>query len=384
MKLKDIVIYIAFLLMLGIAITMSFLRPTFFNHYEETITSNTNDVIDEFIKNHQDTLVEKKIFNNNLLEVVTKDNRYNVTWFNTNGEYLDINSIINNLDSFNNKVNELLYLKYPQFIGDSLISNSNKVYYFKDNELVIYYYDYYIEPNIDEELFLRVNYNEIKDYLNINVDVDSNYNNEMGFVIDNTKKHIALTFDDGPGKYTSTLVNYLNAGFAHATFFMQGSRVSSYKGAVKDVANSGSEIAYHSYQHKYFKNQSASEIKKDLEKSNEALKKITGSTFEIVRPPYGNITDDSKKVLDMPIILWNVDTEDWKNKDSEYLVNYVLENIKDGDIVLFHDIHETSVEAIPNLLKELYVRGYQSVTVTELANIKNKELVSGEIYRSIK
>ena len=86
----------------------------------------------------------------------------------------------------------------------------------------------------------------------------------------------------------------------------------------------------------------------------------------------------------MPIILWNVDTEDWKNKDSEYLVNYVLENIKDGDIVLFHDIHETSVEAIPNLLKELYVRGYQSVTVTELANIKNKELVSGEIYRSIK
>ena len=131
-------------------------------------------------------------------------------------------------------------------------------------------------------------------------------------IIDNTKKYIALTFDDGPGKYTSRLVSYLNDGFAHATFFMQGSRLNSYKDAVKDVASSGSEIAYHSYKHKYFKDQTISEIKSDLDKSNNDLINITGESFKMVRPPYGSINDEIKKVLDMPVILWNVDTGDFR------------------------------------------------------------------------
>ena len=237
-------------------------------------------------------------------------------------------------------------------------------------------------PN--EELLLHVNYNEIKEFLKVDGKFDSTYENENGFVIDPNKKHIAITFDDGPGKYTSRLVGYLNDGFAHATFFMQGKNLNSYKDAVKDVYNSNSEIAYHTYAHKYLTKQTNAEIKSDLEKSNKILSDIVGETFKLIRPPYGSINDDVKKALDMPFILWNIDTEDWKNKDSEYLKNYVLEKITDKDIVLFHDVHETSVEAIPNLLKELYVRGYQVVTVTELANLSGKTLESGVAYRSMK
>ena len=385
MKLKDIVTYITFIIILVIALAMSFYYPEFFNHLESVDTPKNNMVISDYLKDNKDIIVEQKFFGDSILEVLTKDNNYNVVWFNNEtGEFLTIEAFINDTNGFNEKIKELLFLKYPRFIAEALLNNTHNVYYFKDNELVVYYYDYVIDPMPTEELYLRVNYNEIKNYLKIDITLDETYNNENGFIIDNTKKYIALTFDDGPGKYTSKLVGYLNDGFAHATFFMQGSRLNSYKTAVKDVASSGSEIAYHSYKHQYFKNQTMSEIKSDLEKSNKDLNNLIGETFKMVRPPYGSINDEIKKVLDMPIILWNIDTEDWKNKDSSYLVNYVLENVSPGDIILFHDIHETSVEAIPTLLKELYVKGYQVVTVSELAAIYNKELKSRETYRSFK
>ena len=381
--LKDIVTYIAFLIVLTIALSSSFIIPNFYNHFSDNPSSDTK-LIDDYINSNKDYFVEKIVFND-ITEVVTKDSKYNSKWFDTNtGEKLDISSFMCDQEGFTNKVNELLSLKYPRFISEVLSTNSNNVYYFKDNELVIYYYDYVIEPMPNEELLLHVNYNEIKDYLKIETKLDVKYINENGFVIDPNKKHIALTFDDGPGKYTSNLVGYLNDGFAHATFFMQGKNLNSYKEAVIDVNNQGSEVAYHSYAHKYFTKQTVAEIRSDLEKSNNILTSIIGETFKLVRPPYGSISDETKTTLNMPFILWNIDTEDWKNKDSEYLKNYVLEHITENDIILFHDIHETSVEAIPELLKELYVRGYQVVTVSELASINNKTLEAGVAYRSMK
>ena len=380
--LKDVVLYVVFLIIIGIVLFSSFKIPNFFNHFEEDNT--LSKVINEYINDNKDIFVEKIEFEN-MVEVVTKPGNYDVKWFDkTTGEELNYNSFINDLNGFNNKIRELLELKYPNFISKVLVDNKDTTYYFKSTELVIYYYNYVIEPRPNEELFLVVNYNEIKDYLELLVEYNMDYENENGFKIDLNKKHIALTFDDGPGKYTSDLVNYLNDGFAHATFFMQGSRLNNYSDAVKDVYNSGSEIAYHSYAHKYFTKQSINDIKTELNKSNKVLESIIGIPFSLVRPPYGSINDEVKEALNMPIILWNVDTEDWKNKDSDYLTNYVLNNIDDGDIVLFHDIHETSVNAIPNLLNELYIRGYQVVTISELASIANINLEAGLSYRYLK
>ena len=251
----------------------------------------------------------------------------------------------------------------------------------KDNELVIYYYDYTIDPMPKEDLFLVVNYNEIKDYLNITVDLDSNYVNEDGSVINPSKKLVAITFDDGPGPYTNDLVNILKNNKARATFFMLGNNLEKYRSTVLNVYNNGNEIGYHSYAHQNFKRQSIADIQTEFATSNDILKSITGTGFSLVRPPYGSINSEIKEALDVSFILWNVDTEDWRHKDTHYLLNYGLEHIEAGYIVLFHDIHASSVEAMEKILPYLYVEGYQVVTVSELAQYYNNPLELHKAYR---
>lgn len=340
-----------------------------------------NEIINDYI-NSLDNFIEKIDFNK-AVEVVSKENdRFNVSLFDyETGKNVDYKSLIKDLDGFYKKVKELLYLKYPKFIADVLINNENNVYYFKDNELVIYYYDYVIEPSPREELLLHVNYNEIKDYLNIDVKLDENYMNEDGSIIDNNKKIIAITFDDGPGSYTSSLIDILNNNKVKATFFMLGKNIANYRDVVKKASDSKMEIAYHSYAHKSFKRQKIEEIISELQESDNILKSITGEGFKYIRPPYGAINQEIKDNLNYPFILWSVDTMDWRYKDIDYLYNYTLENIKDGSIILFHDIHKTSVETIERLLPELYVEGYQVVTISQMASVFNQKLDNHQSYR---
>ena len=280
------------------------------------------------------------------------------------------------------KITELLYLKYPKFIADVLKTNEkNNVYYLKTNELVIYYYDYEIEPMPKDSLYLRVNYNEIKDYLDITVNLDATYENEDGSKVDSQKKLIAITFDDGPGPYTSSLIDTLLNNKATATFFMLGKNIPHYEEAVKKAYTNKMEIGYHSYAHTSFKRQKLEDIKAELTQSNNNLRNIINEDFSLIRPPYGAINEEIKESLDYPFILWNIDTEDWRYRDSEYLTNYVLEHAQDGNIILFHDIHKTSVEAIEKLLPQLYVEGFQITTVSNLAKIFNVTLENHKAYR---
>ena len=298
---------------------------------------------------------------------------------------IDEKSLITKKEKFWNKITELVYLKYPNFIADVISKNDREnVYFLKDNELIIYYYDYEITPSLNEDIFLTVNYNEIKDYLNINVDLDSFYNNEDGSVINTNKKLVAITFDDGPGPYTNKLLDILNANKAHATFFMLGNNLEKYRSVVLNVYNSGNEIGYHSYAHTNFKRQDIATIKSELDQSNAILKSITGTTFSLIRPPYGSLNSKIKEELDSSFILWSVDTEDWRHKDGEYLLNYVLEHIYPGAIILFHDIHATSVDAMTKILPYLYAEGYQVVTVSDLAKNYNVTLEPHKAYRYFK
>lgn len=344
--------------------------------------------IDKYIENiSEDTLIEEINIKNEVTSIlINNGDKYESHLFNyETGEEIVIDDLLKSgtTTSFWDKIAELVYLKYPKFIADVIsLNDKENVYFLKDNELVIYYYGYEIDPMPQEELYLRVNFNEIKDYLNISVDFDSAYENEDGSVINTNKKLIAITFDDGPGIYTDRLVSILNDNKVNATFFMLGSNLEKYRDTVLNVFNSGNEIAYHSYAHKNFLRQSIDEIQDEFSKSNEILKSITGTTFSLVRPPYGSIDSDVKNALDASFILWSVDTEDWRYKDTDYLLNYTLENIGEGDIVLFHDIHKTSVDVIEILLPYLYVQGYQVVTVSELASYFNVALESHTSYRN--
>ena len=320
--------------------------------------------------------------------LTTNNNRYESILFDyETGTEVTINSLIKSdkKEYFAEKITELLYLKYPKFIAD-VLSNFDKtnVYFMKDNELIIYYYDYDITPAVKEDLYLTVNYNEIKDYLDITVDLDSEYSNEDGSIINPAKKQIAITFDDGPGAYTERLAGILEDNHAHSTFFMLGKNMNYYQDVIKKLYQDGNEIGYHSYAHKNFLRQNISDIQSEFNESNEILKSIIGEEITLTRPPYGSINSDVKKSLDTVFILWNIDTEDWRHKDALYLTNYVMNNVFEGAIILFHDIHKTSVDTMEKLLPLLYVEGYQLVTVSDLASINGVTLENHQTYRYFK
>lgn len=382
---KSVVLLIAIGLMFVVSSsfkTFSFALPTL------GVGDGKNIKINEYVSS-LDNVVEEIDFDGKFTNVVSlKDDRYISKIFNfKTGEEVTIESILkpNMADVFFEKVKELLYLKYPLFIASKLeLHDKTNSYYLKENELIIYYYDYVIEPEVSEELSLHVNYNEIKECMDITVKLDKSYENEDGSKIDKNKKIVALTFDDGPGGYTSNLVDILKENKAYATFFMLGKNINIYKDTVLKVHESGMEIGYHSYNHKNFKRQKLDVIKKEFDESNEILKSITGEGFHLVRPPYGEINDKIKNELDAAFILWDIDTMDWKYRNSNYLVNYVLDNAETGDIILFHDIHKTSVDAIEKLLPVLYVNGYQVVTVSKLAEVVGINLEYHKSYRYFK
>ena len=402
LKNKNILTNIILCLILIISIVLAFASTFYMKSLATDTKLNSTSVIktdknivrsskiDNYISSlENESLVEEINIKKEITSVLTiKDNKYQSKIFNyETGEELSIDDLLkeDKKEEFWNKITELVYLKYPNFIADVISKNDREnVYFLKDNELIIYYYDYEITPSLNEDIFLTVNYNEIKDYLNINVDLDSFYNNEDGSVINTNKKLVAITFDDGPGPYTNKLLDILNANKAHATFFMLGNNLEKYRSVVLNVYNSGNEIGYHSYAHTNFKRQDIATIKSELDQSNAILKSITGTTFSLIRPPYGSLNSKIKEELDASFILWSVDTEDWRHKDSEYLLNYVLENIYAGAIILFHDIHATSVDAMTKILPYLYAEGYQVVTVSDLAKNYNVTLEPHKAYRYFK
>ena len=379
------------LFVIGILLVASFSFKHFSfaypNNEEKTKKVSVSDIND--YENMQDNLVSRIDFDDKITNIVSIiDDRYISKIFNfKTGEEVTIESILkpDMVDAFFKKVKELLYLKYPKFIASKLeLLNKTNSYYLKENELIMYFYDYEIEPMVSEELSLHINYNEIKEYLDITVKLDNTYENEDGNKIDKNKKIVALTFDDGPGPYTSNLVDILKDNKTSATFFMLGKNINIYKDTVLKVHESGMEIGYHSYNHKNFKRQKLEVIKEEFNKSNSILKSITGDTFHLIRPPYGEINNKIKDALDASFILWNIDTMDWRHKNCDYLVNYVLEKAEDGNIILFHDIHKTSIDAINKLLPLLYVNGYQVVTVSELAEVTGTNLELHKTYRYFK
>ena len=198
--------------------------------------------------------------------------------------------------------------------------------------------------------------------------------------IDPGKPMVALTFDDGPGPRTSEILDQLKKYNAHATFFMLGKNVKSYPDAIKQMLKDGNELGNHSYDHQQLTKIDAEAIAKEVNDTNENIKNICGSPATVLRPPYGAINDTVKSSVGMPMILWNVDTLDWKTRNTQSTIDEVMRNLKDGDIILMHDIHTQTVDAALQLIPKLEEEGYQLVTVSEMAAAKNKTLENGTAY----
>lgn len=196
------------------------------------------------------------------------------------------------------------------------------------------------------------------------------------------KKLVALTFDDGPDPVTTPkLLKFLYDQNVSATFFMLGFRARDNVDLVK-WAGENHEIGSHTMWHNNLTKLSVSEVRADIQDAKGVFKHILGQEPILMRPPYGAINRVVRENAGGIMIGWTVDTLDWQHKNPVLTVQRVMEQVFDGAIILMHDIHATSVEAVPTVVEKLREAGYEFVTVSELAKIKGESLKRGVFYGS--
>ena len=233
-------------------------------------------------------------------------------------------------------------------------------------------------------------YNSLKEYASSKVLTASNYDisqeeYELLFsnVVDKNKKMVAITLDDGPhATNTQKILDILDAHNAKATFFMLGQNVVNNEEVVKDVYKRGNEIGIHTWDHKQLTKLSQDEIVSQVERTSDAIYKIIGKRPKLVRPPYGAINDTVKNSINYPLILWNIDSLDWKSRDEKQIVPLVMNSVQDGDIILLHDIHSTTVPAVEKIVSQLEEQGYQMVTVSQLLEAKGYDTSKTKVFYS--
>ena len=183
--------------------------------------------------------------------------------------------------------------------------------------------------------------------------------------------YIAMTFDDGPSAtLTPKLLDLLAAHHIKATFFVIGENVAEHPEIVERAAREGHEIANHSWSHPNFGKMSDEGVRSQLWRTDDSIKNAIGARPTLLRPPYGSITARQKRWIHdefgYQIILWDVDPYDWKRPGPSVVCTRILKETRPGSIVLSHDIHPGTIEAMPSTFDQLQARGFKFVTVSEL------------------
>lgn len=195
------------------------------------------------------------------------------------------------------------------------------------------------------------------------------------------KKLIALTFDDGPSLSTTPrLLDILRDKKAPATFFVLGTMARNYPDIVKREAQEGHEVGSHTTWHQNLPKLSVEEIEQDMNESCRILTEINGKCADLVRPPYGAIDDKVARGLGRPLVIWSVDTEDWKSRNADKIRAEVRRSNFDGAVILFHDTYNTTVDSIPVIIDDLRAAGYEFVTISEMAEARGVVMEKGGVY----
>lgn len=199
------------------------------------------------------------------------------------------------------------------------------------------------------------------------------------------KKLVALTFDDGPSTATTgRLLDILKAKGVKATFFVVGSMAIRAPELLKREAAEGHEVGGHSAFHQDLSKVSAADLQADVANMDQIFNDVIGHKMEIMRPPYGAVSDVMRNYLGRPMIYWSVDPLDWKYRNAATVRANVVGSTFDGAIVLMHDIHSSTVDAVAGIIDDLRAQGYEFLTVSELAAARGVGLTSGAVYYSFK
>ena len=302
----------------------------------------------------KDVLVNKEIINDNI--------EINYPYFNDN-----------KIDNF---INEYL----DRYRDKSGIIDYDYDYDNNDNQYCVVFYKYFFDSNIysyDLDSFMMdlesstisMLYTEVFNY-----DVITNKK------INNSDKLIALTFDDGPNYNTGKVLDVLAKYNVKATFFVLGSKAKDNKKILKREYDSGMEIGNHTFNHLLLTKYKENVIKDEIDKTSSVIFEVTGRYPKLLRPSYGVYNNIVKKIGNMPIIIWDIDTLDWKYHNSKRIASRVINKVKDGDIILMHDIYSATANSLNIIIPELQNRGYTFVTIPELFYYKEITLEKGMVY----
>ncbi len=307
-------------------------------------------------------------------EIVT-DKRVNkiktFTYNKSNDKFLTMEDIVSDLDALDYDIKKELLIKY-QDADMNYLSNISYDYFTVDDEnLTIYFNPAEIKSNYDNLIYLDIPLNS----MDLLIDVDKSEEEKTYLSIKKKNvslddKVVALTFDDGPSKYTNKILDVLKKYDACGTFFVVGNRVNFYKEQLKRTLNEGSEIGNHSYDHKLLTRLSKEEFQSEVNKTQEQIVKATGFTPTLFRPTYGGYTNTLKGYTDLTFVLWDVDSRDWQVKSKDKILKNILPNVKSGSIILMHDGLPYGLNALEDVLSDLKNKGYKFVTVSELLELK--------------
>jgi peptidoglycan-N-acetylglucosamine deacetylase len=188
-----------------------------------------------------------------------------------------------------------------------------------------------------------------------------------------TLNQIALTFDDGPNnKHTPQILDILRKYNVKGTFFVLGIQVRDHPAILRRIVEEGHEIGNHTYGHPQLKRLTEERVRQELVSTQEEIQKAVGLTPKFLRPPYGAFKNESIPLFDelgFRLILWSVDTKDWKKKSGEAIIQTVSRDTKNGSIILFHDSKAETVRVLPQIIEDILARGFQPVTISQMTGL---------------
>ena len=327
-------------------------------YLKEVNTKNITNIKYEIGKSNDYTTVLFKFYNKDNLEnvetlIFNKNKRISLQ------ELFDIDKLKSAIESYENNKEKLTDANI-----NILFNDKSTTFYIKENE------------NIKN---LEIVNNELKDASKISLNLDDNYHKEHTIIKD--AKLVAFTFDDGPSKYTLDIVNILEEYNASATFFEVGYNIKTHPEITKEVSDRGFEVANHTTDHSKLTKLTEAKYLSKINDNNALYKELTGKDMPYLRPPYGSYNDKIKASAGVPIVTWSLDTRDWESRNKDKVIEMVINNIKEGDIILFHDLYESTRDAVKELMPLLKEQGYQAVSVGELFKSKGITLEAGTSYR---
>ena len=237
----------------------------------------------------------------------------------------------------------------------------------RDDELYIYFDEGTIAPAKEGPISVNISLSFLNSLLSPAFQKQMVETEAPGKPADDQKKRVALTFDDGPHpQVTKQVLQCLERYKAKATFFMLGNRVQYYPEIAAEVKAHGHEIGNHTWSHPVLPKLTETQLLNEFMTTEQAIHAATGQKSTVFRPPYGATNEAINQKIPQNVVLWSIDTLDWKHKDANKLVAEVKQHIHNNAIILMHDIHQSTADGLPAVLEFLSQEGYEFTTVSEI------------------